>query len=118
MGEVFKVWDRRLKRTLVAKTILSEGSNPQEQRELRKRFRREAELASQLAHPNIVQIFDLVPEGPWIIMEFVEGPTLRDLLAERPLAIGLDSGDRPRPCALSAICTDAAPSIATSLRTI
>src|SRR5919106_1549421 len=89
MGAVFKVRDRRLKRVLVAKTILAEKSSPQEQRELRERFRREAELASQLAHPNIVQIFDLVPEGPWIVMEFVEGPTLRDLLAERPLAIGL-----------------------------
>lgn len=90
MGAVFRVRDRRLNRVLVAKTILlPEQAGPQEQRELRERFRREAELASRLVHPNIVQIHDLVPEGPWIIMEFVAGPTLRDLLDERPLSLGL-----------------------------
>jgi serine/threonine-protein kinase len=90
MGAVFRVRDRRLDRMLVAKTILlPENAGPQERREMRERFRREAELAARLAHPNIVQIHDLIPEGPWIIMEFVEGPTLRDVLDERPLAVGL-----------------------------
>jgi TonB family protein len=90
MGAVFRVRDRRLDRILVAKTILlPEHAGPQEQGERRERFRREAELASRLTHPNIVQIHDLIPEGPWIIMEFVEGPTLRDLLDERALSLSL-----------------------------
>jgi TonB family protein len=90
MGAVFRVRDRRLDRILVAKTILlPEHAGPQEQKERQERFRREAELASRLTHPNIVQIHDLIPEGPWIIMEFVEGPTLRDLLDERALSLGL-----------------------------
>jgi len=90
MGAVYRVRDRRLDRILVAKTILlPEHAGPLEQRERQERFRREAELASRLTHPNIVQIHDLIPDGPWIIMEFVEGPTLRDLLDERALSLGL-----------------------------
>jgi TonB family protein len=90
MGAVYRVRDRRLDRILVAKTILlPEHAGPQEQGERRERFRREAELASRLTHPNIVQIHDLIPEGPWIIMEFVAGPTLRDLLDERALSLSL-----------------------------
>ncbi|HET9325064.1 MAG TPA: serine/threonine-protein kinase [Gaiellaceae bacterium] len=47
----------------------------------RERFLREARMAAQLAHPNIVAVFDVGEEGgvPYIVMEYVDGETLADL---------------------------------------
>jgi len=52
---------------------------------LRERFLREARLAAGLAHPNVVQVFDAGEDGgrPYIVMEYVDGRTLADVLAER-----------------------------------
>lgn len=62
---------------------------------LRKRFRdqledmeqflREGRMGLKLRHPNIVQIFDVVPDprNPYLVMEFVEGQTLRELVKVR-----------------------------------
>ena len=60
---------------------------------VRERFRTEARHAARLLHPNIVNVFDTgdstdgapgFPPGlPWIVMEFVDGPSLRDVLRER-----------------------------------
>jgi beta-lactam-binding protein with PASTA domain/tRNA A-37 threonylcarbamoyl transferase component Bud32 len=55
---------------------------------LRERFRTEARHAAKLLHPNIVNVFDTGdrdgPGGlPWIVMEYVDGPSLRDVLRER-----------------------------------
>jgi serine/threonine protein kinase len=51
----------------------------------RERFLREARLAAQLSHPNIVQVFDVGEEDgcPFIVMEYVEGATLANELEER-----------------------------------
>ena len=59
------------------------------------RFRREAQSAAALNHPAIVAVYDTGEESmtgpaaassslPYIVMEYVEGRTLRDILAERP----------------------------------
>lgn len=88
MGVVYKVLDQHLNRVLVAKTILvPDTATPQEQEEFRERFLREANLTSQLNHPNIAHVYDRY--GDWIIMEFVDGPTLRELLDEGLPPIGL-----------------------------
>jgi serine/threonine-protein kinase len=53
------------------------------------RFRREAQAAARLSHPNIVSVYDWGQEGatPFIVMEYVEGRTLREVIAaEGPLA--------------------------------
>ena len=53
---------------------------------LRERFLREARLAARLSHPNVVNVFDAgqAEDGrPYIVMEWVEGETLADLLARR-----------------------------------
>lgn len=53
------------------------------------RFRREAQAAARLSHPNVVSVYDWGQEAdtPFIVMEYVEGRTLRDVLsAEGPLA--------------------------------
>src|SRR3954464_11456816 len=65
------------------------GSRFGEDAEFRERFRREAQAAAGLQHPNIVGIFDRAGwEGtPYIAMELVDGRTLKDLGRERgPLA--------------------------------
>ena len=66
----------------------------------RARFLREAQLAARLSHPNIVHVYDLGRDAtgrPYIVMEYVDGPSLAEVLdregppaLERVLAIGRD----------------------------
>jgi serine/threonine protein kinase len=56
------------------------------------RFRREAQAAAVLEHPNIVHVYDFRQEGPlyFIVMEYVEGPSLQQILTRRsPLPIAV-----------------------------
>ena len=79
MGEVFLAWDEKLQRRVAIKRIRQDIGMTPEQRE---RFRREAQLAACLSHPNVVQIHDLIPDGAGdaIVMEFLEGHTVEQLL--------------------------------------
>jgi tetratricopeptide (TPR) repeat protein len=79
MGEVFLAWDERLGRRVAVKRILR-GTPTQLDRE---RLRREARAAAQLSHPSVVQVYDFVEHaaGDAIVLEYVEGRTLRALLA-------------------------------------
>lgn len=89
MGEVFLVYDPRLDRQVAIKRIRT-GSAPGS--EPRARFLREARVAAALAHPAIVQVFDLLSEDglDHIVMEYVPGSTLRQALANGPFS--LDDG--------------------------
>lgn len=73
MGAVYKAWDRGLRRWVGLKMLLA-TSNP----DLVLRFRREAETAAAIQHPNIVPIYDIGESGgrPFLVMKFVEGSTL------------------------------------------
>lgn len=75
MGEVWRAWDERLKRRVALKRI-----RPQQDPSLRARFRREAEAGTRLKHPSIVQVYDILeePGGDWLVMELVEGGSLRE----------------------------------------
>jgi serine/threonine protein kinase len=79
MGEVYKAQDTRLNR-FVAIKILHEGKNADPVR--RRRFFQEAQAASALNHPNIITIHDVVSDGedPCIVLEYVEGKTLAELI--------------------------------------
>src|SRR6202171_6618720 len=85
MGEVYRARDARLGREVAIK-LLPEAvaSDPARL----SRFEQEARSASALNHPNIVTIYDVgqVDSVSYIAMELVQGKTLRDLLAEGPLA--------------------------------
>jgi serine/threonine protein kinase/tetratricopeptide (TPR) repeat protein len=85
MGEVLKAKDTRLQRTVAVKVLPSELSSDAERRG---RFEREAHAASALNHRNITKVFDIgEDEGThYIVMELVEGKTLRELLDEGPLS--------------------------------
>src|ERR1035438_9776613 len=85
MGEVFRASDTRLARKVAIKAIRasrsSEGLEP--------RFLGEARAASALNHPNIITIYDVgtVEGQPYIVMEWIEGQTLRQKLTQGPLPV-------------------------------
>jgi serine/threonine protein kinase len=85
MAEVRKGTDVRLGRTVAVKRLRTDlATDPTFQA----RFRREAQSAAGLNHPNIVSVYDtgeeMAPDGshvqPYIVMEYVAGRTLRDVL--------------------------------------
>ena len=79
MGVVYEALDRSLERRVAVKKMRDEiRLDPQD----RQRFVREAKLVAQLHHPNIVDIYAIVEDGPeiYLVFEFVEGLTLDDAL--------------------------------------
>jgi tRNA A-37 threonylcarbamoyl transferase component Bud32 len=85
MGVVYKARDPKINRVVAVKTVSLAGQSPEEDREYRERFCREAEAAGRLSHPGIVTIFDVGEEpetrAPYIVMEFVGGQSLDKLLS-------------------------------------
>jgi serine/threonine protein kinase len=80
-GVVYKAHDSRIDRTVAIKML---RSDPQLEEEYVIRFEREAIAASKLKHPHIITIFDLVWEkNPYLIMDFIEGVSLQDLLQNK-----------------------------------
>ena len=86
MGEVYLARDPKLGREVAIKVLPSEVSSSEDRRA---RFEREARAASALNHPNIVTIHDFAAAGPtfYMVMERVDGHTLRELLATGPLPV-------------------------------
>jgi serine/threonine protein kinase len=90
MGVVYKAWDTTLQRTVAIKILsrdpgegsIGGGTDPRTQRILR-----EARVASQIQHPNVVRIYDVLleEESPCLVLEFVEGETLRRRMATSPV---------------------------------
>src|SRR5438309_6692005 len=80
MAEVWLGVDRVLGRTVAVKTLLSQYAGDAHFIE---RFRREAQSAARLNHPNVVGVYDTGSDDGthYIVMEFVEGRTLADFLA-------------------------------------
>ena len=85
MGIVFEAYDRRLDRRVAIKRLLSGADDPAR----RQRLRREARTTAQLAHPAVVQVFDLVEDdaGDWIVMERIHGTPLHRVLKAGPLDV-------------------------------
>ena len=79
MGEVYRAFDARLQREVAIKVL---DKRLLERAEARRRFEEEARAASALNHPNIVTVYDVgeEPSFPYIVMELVDGDSLRGML--------------------------------------
>src|SRR3984957_8611558 len=90
MGVVYHAIDPNIGRPVAIKTIQLGGPRkPDEQGRVRGRLFREAPSGGSLSHPGIVTIYDVEQQGElaYIAMEFVDGPTLDQLLSDaQPLA--------------------------------
>ena len=82
MAEVFLAWDSILNREVAIKVLKSDMSDDEVALE---RFKREAGATTQLSHPNIVDVYDVGDDGDkhYIVMEFVKGYTLKQLIKKR-----------------------------------
>jgi serine/threonine protein kinase len=93
MSEVRRGEDTVLRRPVAVKLLRGDG-DPRSVA----RFEREARVLARLQHPNVVTVFDVGADGDdrFIVMELVDGPTLRDVLAEGRLdpsrAAGIAAG--------------------------
>ncbi|WP_157248439.1 Stk1 family PASTA domain-containing Ser/Thr kinase [Nonomuraea typhae] len=85
MAEVYRARDIRLDRIVAIKTLRSDLARDHT---FQARFRREAQSAASLNHPAVVAVYDTGEDGtegtpvPYIVMEYVDGRTLRDLLRQ------------------------------------
>src|ERR1051325_2458353 len=89
MGEVYLAREKKLGRRVALKLLPDYFANDENRM---RRFRQEARAASVLSHPNVCVIHEVgeTEDGrPFITMEYVEGPTLR----QRMIAGGLDMGE-------------------------
>ena len=85
MGAVYKARDSVLGRLVAVKVLLG----PSTAKDKRIRFLQEARAASALNHPNIITIYEIAShdDADYIIMEFVRGDTLYDLIENRRLSL-------------------------------
>jgi len=86
MGVVWKAEDTRLRRTVALKFLSSEVAGDQD---TGARLVREAQASASLDHPNICQVFGIHEEEgeTFIAMAFVDGPSLAEKIAERPMPL-------------------------------
>jgi serine/threonine protein kinase len=89
MGRVYLAHDDLLERDVALKELaVPDYLSDEEKEEVRERFRLEAKAAARLTHPHILTVHDILAadERQFIVMEYLEGKTLRDILAERTLS--------------------------------
>ena len=98
MSSVYRAFDPTLERWVAIKLMHRDISTDPDQLE---RFRREARAVAQLNHPHVVTVIDAGEDDgtPYIVLEFVEGETLKDRIRRDGPAAGVGGGglrDRDR----------------------
>ncbi len=86
MGNVYLGHDADLDRPVAVKTLRDLVLDEETRAVFLSRFQNEARAAARLQHPNIVQIFDVGDDpavGPYLVFEFVDGLTLKQVLRKR-----------------------------------
>jgi serine/threonine protein kinase len=89
MAMVYRGWDHFIGRYVAIK-VLRPPENPSADPHGIERFRREAQAAAKIAHPNVVTVYDFLDDGhdQFLIMEFVDGINLKRLITQRgPLPV-------------------------------
>lgn len=86
VGEVWRAADLVLRRPVAVKLLRTElAGHP----DMLARFRAEARHGGSLSHPGIAQVYDYgdghPPDPPYLVMEFVDGPSLAEVLADGPM---------------------------------
>jgi serine/threonine protein kinase/tetratricopeptide (TPR) repeat protein len=87
MGEVYLAEDSKLNRQVALKFLPTQLASDEQ---FKMRFKREAQAAATLNHPNIITVYEVSEHEnrPYIAMEYVEGESLKDLIARKELSIG------------------------------
>ena len=82
MAVVYRAWDKLNRRTVAIKVLRPEYEQDEE---FVRRFSREAEAAAKMSHENIVNLLDVGKDNDmrYIVMEYVPGKTLKDLIREQ-----------------------------------
>ena len=90
MGVVYRGRHEKLPRVVAVKSINPRGTH--DLRRLRHRFEREAYVQAQLDHPGVVKIYDYIvsEQTYFIVMEFVEGRSLAQCIADHPGGLGTE----------------------------
>lgn len=90
MGVVYRGRHEKLPRVVAVKSINPRGTH--DLRRLRHRFEREAYVQAQLDHPGVVKIYDYIvsEQTYFIVMEFVDGRSLAQCIAEHPGGLGTE----------------------------
>jgi len=86
MGAVYRAWDMRLNISVAVKEMVPQpGIDPPTLAQLRQQFYQEAQVLARLDHPNLVRVTDYFEEwgNAYLVMNFVEGQSLADLIAAR-----------------------------------
>jgi eukaryotic-like serine/threonine-protein kinase len=84
-GKVWKGWDQVLGTGVAVKEVFLAGLSKEEHSQRLARAEREARNAAKLrGHPNIAAVYDVVLEDgkPWIVMDFVDGQSLAEVVSE------------------------------------
>jgi serine/threonine protein kinase len=95
MGAVFRCRDRELQREVALKVVTyAVDATAQE------RFRREARCLAEIQHPSVVRVYDFAttPQGPYLVMECLEGIPLDKAELEHPLDALLDAAEGIAEC--------------------
>ena len=87
MGEVYLAEDTKLNRRVALKFLPAQLASDEE---FKARFKREAQAAAALNHPNIITIYEVTEyeNRPFIAMEYVKGESLKDLIDKKELSVG------------------------------
>lgn len=87
LGAVYRGYDTRMNREVAIKRISTSPGDPDLQEESTRQLMKEAGTLASLQHPNIVTVYDvgLDEDGPYVVMELINGNTLDELIEKAPL---------------------------------
>lgn len=90
MGQVWRAHDELLNRTVAVKELTAAlYVTAADRAVLHARTQKEARAAARISHPAVVTVHDVLDHGgrPWIVMQYVDGPSLADAVSAQPIVV-------------------------------